>query len=72
MEGLEGLAYDDPQSDSDARVMGADCPWGPALLPHTLSYVTPHMLGSPMERWLPLEVAITMEVHVNESELDDL
>ena len=34
MEGLERLAYDDPQSDSDATVMGADCPQGPALSPH--------------------------------------
>ena len=72
MEGSEGLAYDYPQSDSDATVMGADCPWGPALSPHTLSHVTPHTLGSPMDQLLPMEVAITTEVHVNESELDDL
>ena len=26
MEGSQGLAYDDPWSDSDAMVMGADCP----------------------------------------------
>ena len=28
MEGSEGLAYDDSWSDSDAMVMGVDCPWG--------------------------------------------
>ena len=49
MEGLEGLAYDDPQSDSDVMVMGVDCPQGPVLLPHTPSHVTPCMLGSPMD-----------------------
>ena len=49
MEGSEELAYDDPQSHSDATVMGADCPWGPALSPHTPSHVTPHMPGSPMD-----------------------
>ena len=72
MEGSEGLAYDDLRSDSDATVMGADCPQGPALSPHTLSHVTPHMLGSPMDQLLPMEVAITVEVHMNESELEDL
>ena len=72
MEGSEGLAYDDPRSDSNAMVMGLDCPWGPALSPHTPSHVTPPMLGSPMDRFPPLEAAITMEVHMNESELDDL
>ena len=76
MEGLEGLAYDDPQSDSDAMVMGADCPWGPALSPHTLRGAAPHMLGSPMDHLPPLEVAITsadaVVVHVDESELDNL
>ena len=49
MEGSEGLAYDDLQSYSDAMVVGADCPWGPALSPHALSHVTPHMPGSPMD-----------------------
>ena len=72
MEGSEGLAYDDPWSDSDATVMGADCPQGPVLLSHTQSCVTPHMLGSPMDRLPPLEAAIAMEVHVNESKLDNL
>ena len=49
MEGLEGLAYDDPQSDSDATVKGADCPRGPASSPHTQSHATLHMPGSPMD-----------------------
>ena len=49
MEGSKGLAYDDPQLDSDAMVMGVDCPWGPALSPHTPSHATPHMPGSPMD-----------------------
>ena len=31
VEGSEGLAYDDLQLDSDATVMGADGPQGPAL-----------------------------------------
>ena len=31
MQGAEGLAYDDPRSDSDAMVMEADGPQGPAL-----------------------------------------
>ena len=44
MEGAKGLAYDDPQLDSDTTVMGTDGPQGPALslydkatncLPHT-------------------------------------
>ena len=35
MEGLQELAYDNPWSDSDATVMGMDCLWGPASLPHT-------------------------------------
>ena len=60
----EKLAYDDPRSDSNATVAGADCPQGPALLPHTPSHATPHVL------WSPMEVAV--EVHVKESELDDL
>ena len=76
MEGSEGLAYDDPQLDSDAIVMGADCPWVPALSPHTLRHAAPHMLGSPMDHLLPLEAAISsgdaMEVHVDEAELDNL
>ena len=53
---VERLAYDDPRSDSDAMVMGVDC--------HSLRCLTPHMLGSPMEA--------AVEVHVRESELEDL
>ena len=49
MEGSEGLAYDDPWLDSNATVMGMDCLQGPVLLPHTLSHVTLHLLGSPMD-----------------------
>ena len=85
MEGSEGLAYDDPQSDSNAMVMGADSPQGPTLSlhdeaanpsPHTPRLVAPHMPGLPMDHMLPLEVAITggdaVEVHVDEAELDNL
>ena len=72
MEGSEGLTYDDPWSDSDATVMGVDCPWGPASSPHMQSHATLHMPGSPMNRLPPMEVAIAMEVHINESELEDL
>ena len=72
MEGSQGLAYDDPWSDSDAMVMGADCPRGPASLPHTWSPATQHMLGSPMDQLLPMKVAIAMEVRMTESDLDDL
>ena len=61
---MEKLAYDDPWSDSNATVMGADCPQRPALSPHTPSHVTPHVLGSPME--------VAVEVHLKESELDNL
>ena len=56
--------------------MGADSPWGPALLPYTLRCVALHMPGSPMEHMPPLEVAIAcgdaVEVHVDEAELDNL
>ena len=53
---MERLAYDDPQSDSDAMVMGLDC--------HSLRRLTLHMPGSPME--------VAVEVHVRESKLEDL
>ena len=85
MEGSEGLAYDDPQPDSNAMVMGTDCLQGPALslcgeatkpLPHTLRHAVPSMPGSPMDHMPPLEVAITggdaVEVHVDEAKLDNL
>ena len=69
MEGLQGLAYDNPWSDLDATVMGADCPRGPVSSPHTWSPVTLRMPGSLMDQLPPMEA---MEVHVNESELEDL
>ena len=62
MEGSEGLAYDDPQSDSmdsTAMVMGVDNSQGPALSlhdeainhpPHTPRSATPHMPGSQWTR----------------------
>ena len=49
MEGSQRLAYDDPQSDSDATMMGADCLRGTASLPPTWGPATPHMPGSPMD-----------------------
>ena len=64
MEEAKGLAYDDPWSDSDATIMGADSSEGPALssydesagsLPNTPRSSAPHSLGSPMEHMLPLE-----------------
>ena len=85
MEEAEGLAYDDLWSDSDAMVMGVDGLQGPALSlrdkaanspAHTLRRVALHMLGLPMDHMLLLEVAVTsgdtIEVHVNEAELDNL
>ena len=72
MEGSEGLAYDDLWSDSNAMVMGVDCPWGPVLLPCTPSHATLHMLGSPMDQLPPMEVEIALELHMTESELDNL
>ena len=85
MEGSEGLAYDDPWSDSNATVMGVDGLQGPALSlydkvanppPHTLRHAALSMLGLPMDHMPPLEAAIThrdaVEVHVDEAELDNL
>ena len=60
---MERLAYDDPQSDSNAMVVGADCPRTPALSSPNRSHATPHVPGSPME--------VAVEVHVRESDLDD-
>ena len=62
MEGSQGLAYD-PRSDSDATMTGVECPWGTASSPPTRGPATLCMPGSPME---------TLEVHVNEAELEDL
>ena len=85
MEEVEGLAYDDPWSDSDATIMGADGSQGPELsshsepadsLPNTSRISAPHSLGLPMEHLPPLEPTVTgmdaVEVHVNEEELDSL
>ena len=36
MEGSQGLAYDDPQTDSNATMMGVDCPQGTTSSPSTL------------------------------------
>ena len=85
MEEAKRLAYDDPQSDSNAMVTGADGSQGPALSlcdeaanspPHTLRSVAPCMPGSPMDHILLLEVAVTggdaIKVHVDEEELDNL
>ena len=69
MEGSQGLAYDDPWSDSGAMMMGVDCPWGTTSSPPTWSPATLHMPGSPMDQLPPMEA---MEVHVDESELEDL
>ena len=68
MEESKGLAYDDPCSDSDATVMGADSPQGPQLslhdepadsLPNTLWGSAPRSLGSPMEHMPPLMPTVT-------------
>ena len=81
----EGMAYDDPLSDSDATVTGMDGSQGPALSlhdeatsspPHTPRSSAPHTTGSPMDHMLLLEAAVTsrnaVEVHVDEEELDNL
>ena len=52
----ERPAYDDPWSDSDTMVMEADG--------HSLRHLTPREPVSPME--------VAVEVHVRESELEDL
>ena len=85
MEEAEELAYDDPWSDSDAMVTGADGLQGPELSlhdkatnspPNTPRSSAPHTLGSPMEHMLPLEASVTgrdvVKVHVAEEELNNL
>ena len=71
MEESEGLAYDDPHSNSDATITGADGPQGPQLSscdepadssPNTLRGLAPHSPGLPMEQMLPLLPAATMLV----------
>ena len=69
MEGSQGLAYDDPQSDSDAMMMGVECPWGTMSSPPTWGPATLCMPGSPMDRLPPMEA---MEVYVNKVKLEDL
>ena len=49
MEGLQELAYDNPQSDSDAMMTAADCLQGTMSSPPTRGPATLHMLGSPMD-----------------------
>ena len=85
MEESEGLAYDDPHSNSDATITGADSPKGPQLsscdepadsLPNTPRGSASHSPGSPMEHMPPLVPAVAsvdmVIVHVTEAELDDL
>ena len=85
MEESEGLAYDDPRSNSDATVTRADGLQGPQLslhdepadsLPNTPRGSASHSLGSAMEHMLLLVPAVAsvdmVEVHVTEVELDDL
>ena len=84
MEEAEGLAYDDPRSDSNATVMGADGSQGPGLSLHDVAANSPPntprrsaqcMQGSPMEHMPPLEATVAsgdvVEVHINE-ELNNL
>ena len=85
MEEAEGLAYDDPRSDSNAKVMGADGSQGSGLSLHDEAANSPpnnprnsalHMPGSPMEHMPPLETTVTgrdtVKVHVDEEELNNL
>ena len=79
MEEAEGLAYDDPWSDSDATVMGADGSQGSELSlcdeptdspPNTLRSLALHMPGSPMEHMPLLEATVAsrdiVKVHIDE------
>ena len=84
MEESEGLAYNDPHSDYNTTVMGADGLEGPQLScdeptdspPNTLRGLASCSLGSPMEHMPLLVPTVTsvdmVEVHVTEVELDDL
>ena len=85
MEEAKGLAYDDPRSDSNATIMGADGLQGPELSlhdkptdspPNTPRSLAPRSPGLPMEH-MPLLVSTdtgvdTVEGYVAEEELDDL
>ena len=85
MKEAKGLVYDDPRSDSDATVMGADGLQGPELSlcdeaadspPNTPRSLAPHMPGLPMEHMPLLEATGTgrdmVEVHIDEQELNNL
>ena len=89
MEELEGLAYDDPHSSSDATITGADSLSVPPLSSHeesgnspptTVRGSAPCAPGLPMEQMPPLVPAVampasgadTVEVHMPQSELDNL
>ena len=85
MEEAEGLVYDDPWSDSNATIMGADGSQGSELslcyeptdsLPNTPRSLTPCSPGSPMEHMPPLEPTVasmdTVKVHIDKEELNDL
>ena len=67
MEELEGLAYDDPCSNSNATITGVDSLPVPPLSscdesgnspPTTLRGTAPHLPGSPMEQMPPLVPAV--------------
>ena len=69
MEELEGLAYDDPCSSSDATIRGADSRPRPQLSscdesakspPNTSRGLAPHLPGSPMEQMPLLVPKVTM------------
>ena len=67
MEELEGLAYDDPRSSSNATVTGVDSLPGPPLSsrdesanspPNTSRGSAPRLLASSMEQMPPLVPAV--------------
>ena len=85
MEEAEGLAYNDPWSDSNATVTGVDGSQGPGLSlcdeatsspPNTLRSSAPCTPGSPMVHMPLLETTVAsgdaVMVHINEEELDNL
>ena len=69
MEELEGIAYDDPHSSSDATATGVDSLPRPQLSscdksancpPNTSRGLAPRLPGSPMEQMLPLVPKVAM------------
>ena len=64
MGDAERLAFNDPHSNSEAAGAMEKSQWVPASSPHTPSHVTQCVLGLPME--------VVVEVHIKESNLDDL